>query len=479
METPVLFQKDNRFLSEATETLLEELTEDISIQRRFLTVGDIEEFDLQWGLDPTGEFVREQRVAYCIFVDEGAKKAISAEIDAVKTIATKKIDALKLASDEHTGLEILHLFILDLLGRDTPAARIFEMKAEEDFKRTKVVTPLTKRVAAVILLTMNIFFAYYSVLYAFKQGVAWQRDYMSACIAQMFVEIFINETLEVIWIDFLVPTLVADEVRAVSNAVLSSVNSLCQAPLTTNSRKGGPESSILNAPAYLFVSTNVAKAYPALMESLIVQTFMTHLPGEISKKWRMGSLRHRSYAAVSGRRGGLGSFLRLNLAFSVAFTALKYMATAPALLHRMFVRSAEPFFVSGIVVAYYIVIDSPIYITIFAVLLALVLSFCVYWYFREAIARQRRLDQLVVHPLQHYPGLEEKSEEILIVDDGSSAEQDDDDNAEGEVQEEGESAGGNDGNDLDSAFDDDAVSSFHSDVDWDGVNSIRVPSNIS
>eukprot|EP01036_Dinobryon_divergens_P027094 gene27095-35809_t len=81
VETPVVFQKDNRFLSEATDTLLEELTEDISIQRRFLTVGDLEEFDLQWGIDPTGEFVREERVAYCILVEEGAKKTISTEID--------------------------------------------------------------------------------------------------------------------------------------------------------------------------------------------------------------------------------------------------------------------------------------------------------------------------------------------------------------------------------------------------------------
>ena len=50
----------------------------------------------------------------------------------------KKTEKLSLASDTHAGLEILHTFVLDMLGRGSAAARIFESTAEEDFSQTQV-----------------------------------------------------------------------------------------------------------------------------------------------------------------------------------------------------------------------------------------------------------------------------------------------------------------------------------------------------
>ena len=44
----------------------------------------------------------------------------------------EKIAKLRTATDDHIGLEIIHLFVLDLLGRDTPAAKIFRYKSEEE-----------------------------------------------------------------------------------------------------------------------------------------------------------------------------------------------------------------------------------------------------------------------------------------------------------------------------------------------------------
>ena len=57
--------------------------------------------------------------------------------------------------------------------------------------------------------------------------------YLFACITQLFVEIFINETLEVVWMNFFVPTLVAEEVQAVSTSVLDIVQNLCSSLATS------------------------------------------------------------------------------------------------------------------------------------------------------------------------------------------------------------------------------------------------------
>ena len=47
---------------------------------------------------------------------------------------------LKHAADDRIGLEILHTFILDVLGRETPAAHIFTSKMQEDFSSSTIVS---------------------------------------------------------------------------------------------------------------------------------------------------------------------------------------------------------------------------------------------------------------------------------------------------------------------------------------------------
>ena len=406
-------RESNRFLTLPTDTLFQELEANVSMQRKLLRHSELDAFDRQWGIDPTGEFVRLERVGFCVTTKIGAKETISREIDAVKKISFLKIEKLKLASDAHAGLEILHLFVLDLLGRDTSAARIFEQKSEEDFKRTKVVSGFGKAVAAAVLLVMNIFFAYYSALYGFTKGLAWQRAYLFACITQLFVEIFINETLEVVWMNFFVPTLVAEEVQAVSTSVLDIVQNLCSSLVT--SRPGfdaaGPHGrSVFSAADYLFVSTNVAKCYPTIMESFLVQAFTSHLPGELSKKWRIGSMQRLSVPMESNR---LWSQLRLNFAFAIAMTVLKHCATAPPLLQRMFIRSAQPFFVSGIIMAFFLVAQSPAYISVFVVAVAAFAAYFAYRYLQGL--RGDRREKNMVHPID--ASIYEEKEEIVDVQD--------------------------------------------------------------
>ena len=47
----------------------------------------------------------------------------------VQTETQSKLEKFVLAPDSQIGLELLHLFVLDILGRDTPAAKIFMTKS--------------------------------------------------------------------------------------------------------------------------------------------------------------------------------------------------------------------------------------------------------------------------------------------------------------------------------------------------------------
>lgn len=64
--------------------------------------------------------------------DANGDRSVAAEIEDVKTIYQAKHKKLKTASDVQIGMEIMHLFIVDLLGRGTAAAKIFDTKTSEE-----------------------------------------------------------------------------------------------------------------------------------------------------------------------------------------------------------------------------------------------------------------------------------------------------------------------------------------------------------
>ena len=84
-------------------------------------------------IDPTGEFFRHRSSLNCFGSQARSGEAlIRAEMNAVRKESLKKVEKLRFATDIHCGLEILHTFVLDLLGRGTPAAKIFLTKSEEE-----------------------------------------------------------------------------------------------------------------------------------------------------------------------------------------------------------------------------------------------------------------------------------------------------------------------------------------------------------
>ncbi len=89
----------------------------------------------------------------------------------------------------------MQLFVQDLLGRDTAAAKIFRAKADEDYSTMPVVKQWQKIVSAAVLVCLNLFFIYYSILRGYQKGITWQRAFLMACIAQGVIEIFLAPSI--------------------------------------------------------------------------------------------------------------------------------------------------------------------------------------------------------------------------------------------------------------------------------------------
>ena len=97
-----------------------------------------------------------------MFLD--TERMIREEMAFVQQESKKKIEKLRYAEDDHIGLEILHMFVLDVLGRETAVARIFESKAGEDFEYTQVVSHRAKALAGFGVFALNAFFVYYCMV---------------------------------------------------------------------------------------------------------------------------------------------------------------------------------------------------------------------------------------------------------------------------------------------------------------------------
>jgi hypothetical protein len=257
------------------------LMQDILLQRLLMssTAKETRLYDAQWGV------LSDDAANYTVRPD--AAESIEAAVKESSTEATRLDEVLSNYSLQHAGLEMLHLFMLDLLGRKTIAAKIFREKFGEEFGHSRVVVVLQKYIAAAALLALNAFFIYFVMIKGVQKGRDWQLQYVTCCLIQVTVDILLFETVECAWLNFLVPQYVHEEVACAAEKLRSLTQRIAGLRSDIEETQQGQEVTkfFLNAPAHLFVSAKLAQKKPQLLESMIVSSYRHHLPGEICKTW--------------------------------------------------------------------------------------------------------------------------------------------------------------------------------------------------
>jgi len=327
-----------------------QFTDDIYNQRRIMLGDKLDEFDEQWGIDPTGSFSKrtDYALSKCGSITISTEKILRDTLQLVERESNLKINKLKTVNDNYIGLEMLHTFILDLLGYDSIAAKIFISKSDEDYSYTKSVSVKIKGLAWTGIIIINIFFVYYSMMRGMIRGRTWQYAYMYGCLAQLLFEIIVAETFEVLWVHFIIPNLVAKEVKQSWTTIMDIIEHLT----TTNSTIRS--SYLIDAPTYLFVSTNLANEFPNLPESSIIAAYHNHLPGEMSKKW------HIDRSIIIGLSGDNNTWIRF-LTFTTVVSSLKYLGASPFMIQRMIIRITSPIFTAITVWLWINIISNPVY----------------------------------------------------------------------------------------------------------------------
>jgi hypothetical protein len=306
-------------------------------------------FDESWYIDQTtGEFKKvNQHTMIHSTHTQCIEECILEELENVQTLVRQWVMEFKHKSEEQAGVQLLQLFIEDLLGRDTDAAKIFKVKVHEDYTTLPVVSRLRKGMAVCALVGLNSFFLYYALLRGYQQGVEWQQAYLMACIIQIIMEVFFSETLQCLYINYFVPRLMSrsqiDKVRHILQTCIAHLCHFKGTPSLQSTVSSWESSHTIDAPNYFFVSTQVAKAFPTMMESMMIVSYHSMFPGEIGRKWNDHENASKELKRVTyDHKFGLAlRNIRTALTVLLSFSIVKFMTSAPVSLQKLTIRFCE------------------------------------------------------------------------------------------------------------------------------------------
>jgi hypothetical protein len=322
------------------------------------------------------------------------------ELTEVHSQVQEIIIRLNGVSEDRAGIEILHFFVQDLLGRDTTAAKIFRAKTSEDFTEMPFVTTKTKITIRAILVVLNLFFIYFSILRGHQKGVEWQWYFVGSCLVQAAVEIVFNQTFECLYIHYFLPRMVpSKDLNKVREVLHSCIDKLCSGDGQSAWHKNP---NIVDAPQYLFVSTNVAKAYPMLMESMMVLSYHTHLPGEFEAKWK--AVLHHPTNVIIHRDSdtSIGSFytfmssvkiLFKSVSMVIVLVAMQFMAFVPLPIQKFVIRFVEPLLIAMVAFSWLFIRQNTIAVICVAVCMTGSMIYAIYSY-KKAINKEQQLHNL-------------------------------------------------------------------------------------
>lgn len=219
---------------------------------------------------------------------------------------------------------------------------------------------------------------------------------------QIMLEIFFSETIQCLYINYLLPRLMSrtsiDRVQQVLQDCIDHLCSVSNHSVIHNALTEHPKClhenvsiktyhpTIVDVPKYLFISTQIAKVYPTMMESMMVLTYQTVFPGELGNKWHNHQTVDDDKHQLSGMR-----WLFATINTMIVLYVIKFMTSAPVPLQKLSIRFTEPLFLGGLAILWSYIVRSWVGIMLFTFILVLLLGLLGSHYLRDVQNQQKEL----------------------------------------------------------------------------------------
>lgn len=261
-------------------------------------IDDLDEFDAQWGVNLAPDGAEE-----IIWMDK-----ISSDLYEVVKRSQELRFKLNLESEMQCGTELLYLFAIDLMGRNTPAARIFANKTEQSVKNTHRLVSIYIKLFFVVAILVGdgVIFGYLMKATRHKLE-SWMTWTGFGFLAYVIIDFISIEGCKIAFVHFLVPNAVAANAVAAQHVIEQTLEKMCDDNAEDSDINiGHLTQSKFSVSDHLFVATRVAKHFPGLFESAVVLSYREPLPKSTCFYWGhqvLHSLRAKQSSSVRPTMG--------------------------------------------------------------------------------------------------------------------------------------------------------------------------------
>eukprot|EP01036_Dinobryon_divergens_P040576 gene40576-53660_t len=318
-------KKEEEMLAEEARQVNEQL---LSLQQALqkhrvdLSAKDRTEFDALWGMDSNGSIICDDNLSsqgrlpyklglWCLGKKRGPSVStlIRKELHEVARQVKAEIHDLgypDLSPREKTK-RLLFLFQCDLLPG--LSGQILSSKGQRDNLTSirRPVAPWQKAAGYLTVLIVDAAMLFFVFLFALQQSKVRQAAWLRSFLIWLLCEVCFVSTLVVLVVHYCIPCFVVlGDVGHIGQKLQESVSAyhrslLDRAGGDDNNKERGPEEEEFNSADFLFVSTRVARLYPALAAAKVIGQFRT--------VWPRRSYQHVSDAAQTYQNNGFKFFV--------------------------------------------------------------------------------------------------------------------------------------------------------------------------
>ena len=203
------------------------------------------------------------------------------KINDTLTESEKLLKEIQAMPPSVAGAQLLRHFIIDLLGRNTKDAIIFEKKSADYFGSKYLTTIEFKVIIAFLVVLSNISCIFICIAYGARNGPDWQKMWVYLCFITIFFLIFIDMSFEAAMIGFVIPSQTISSVRNVQLVLNQALLNHSLPRSFVHFHKGNNDTkndNSFSASKFLHVSHYLAMNLKYLHESSFILSYKDPLP---------------------------------------------------------------------------------------------------------------------------------------------------------------------------------------------------------
>jgi hypothetical protein len=260
------------------------LLTDLRKERNALTGREKMRFNDQWEeFLSQGSSYEDPSSEECILRLTNELRRVNSEAQSV----VRKLRSIHSSTGESTnamiGVQILELFVLDLMGRQSRQAQLFAN--QRSAVKMKFATSVwVKALSVCLVLGLDVYFILMCVVYGDLKGRRWQINWMISCFVYVIVDIFIKHVNIVFMVYYYIPELIKTHTDVMKLRLTKAIDNFVKHSFSNKSARMDTSSTVsshaFSVTDYLFVSNIVARAFPQLLESSIVLSYRSHTISE-------------------------------------------------------------------------------------------------------------------------------------------------------------------------------------------------------